>query len=583
MVLPISKIVKIVESLVYTPTYTLLGIDLRNRVVYETMEGGFKSIWALDTDGSRKRLVNRIVHWTSEVSKDRSRISFTVDVGNGRELQILGFVYLTNDKEVVLEGMEPVRVLGFADDGKVTAFAGATATEVALYVAKSGSVEKLTKLDTYAHVTDFNGELVVGSGNLAKNPRSSEIFVYSLRENSMHIFTPHEGSVNENPVIIDEDKVLFETNVFNSDYKELMIYNVKSGEIEKLRLDGRDYYEYKPVEHLYYRQFCNKFVVIGKKNGRSKVFINGYEAKIPEGMILNAYLVNNTLYYTYSSLTKPTRIMRLVDGRNEEVLGAKLDKDIENAFSEVKFVKIKSFDDIEIPTFIVTSSKAESTKTVVIFVHGGPWWEVADEWNLRIAPLVVAGFNVVAPNFRGSTGYGERFRLLDIGDPGDGDLQDIAYVTKWALENRLGEKAFIWGYSYGGYITLLSMFRLFELFKCGVAGAPVADWEEMYELSDAVFKQFINILFNNKRELWKERSPSTYAENLSNPLCVIEPQNDSRTPLKPVLNLIEKLMNTGKTFELHVLPEAGHAITVPDKLAWVLILMLNFFNKCLER
>jgi dipeptidyl aminopeptidase/acylaminoacyl peptidase len=139
------------------------------------------------------------------------------------------------------------------------------------------------------------------------------------------------------------------------------------------------------------------------------------------------------------------------------------------------------------------------------------------------------------------------------------------------------------GYSYGGYMTLLAMFRYSDLFKCGVAGAPVADWEEMYELSDAVFREFINILFDNRRELWKERSPSTYAENLKNPLCIIEPQNDSRTPLKPVLNLVEKLMKAGKTFELHVLPEAGHAIIVPDKLVWLLTIMLNFFSKCLER
>ncbi len=191
--------------------------------------------------------------------------------------------------------------------------------------------------------------------------------------------------------------------------------------------------------------------------------------------------------------------------------------------------------------------------------------------------------DVVAPNFRGSTGYGEKFRLIDIGDPGGGDLLDVEAVTKWALENKLGERAFIWGYSYGGYMTLWAMFRRPELFKCGVAGAPVADWGEMYELSDAVFRAFINILFDNKRDLWRDRSPSTYTENLKSPLAIIQPQNDSRTPLQPVLHLVEKLMKTGKTFELHVLPDIGHAITTPDKLAQVMIHASAFLDKCSQQ
>jgi hypothetical protein len=122
--LSLSSIARIVESIVYTPTYTLLGVDSRGRIIYETMEGGFKSIWALEPGGARKRLVNRVVHWSGEVSKDRTRIPFTVDVGRGREQQVLGYVDPSSDRETVLEGMEPVRVLGFVDSRKAIAFAG---------------------------------------------------------------------------------------------------------------------------------------------------------------------------------------------------------------------------------------------------------------------------------------------------------------------------------------------------------------------------------------------------------------------------------------------------------------------------
>lgn len=103
------------------------------------------------------------------------------------------------------------------------------------------------------------------------------------------------------------------------------------------------------------------------------------------------------------------------------------------------------------------------------------------------------------------------------------------------------------------------------MWRCGVAGAPVADWEEMYELADAYFKQFEEILFAGKKELFKERSPLSYVENIKVPLCIVQPQKDSRTPLKPVLRFVQKLAEYNKTFELHIVPDIGHTISLDRK------------------
>ncbi|MGC9182210.1 alpha/beta fold hydrolase [Thermogladius sp.] len=575
----LGDVARVVESIVYTPTYTLLGVDYRGRVVYQTMEGGFNSIWAYDpATGERRRLVSATVHWPGEVSLDKRRVPFTRDVGRGREAQVIGFVDLEKDEEVVVENMEPVRVLGFRDTGSEIAFAGASADRISLYVYRRGRVEEVQRLDSYAHVSDFDGRLVVGSGNLRKNPRSSEIFVYDARTGEMRVATPREGSVNESPVITSGGRVLFETNAYTGDAKELAFYDPTTGEFERLRYPGSDYEAYGPVEHLFYREFGGRLFVVGKKNGRSRLFVDGRAVETPPGTVVNAYPHGERIYFTYTSLRRPTGIYAYEEGSVREVLVSKLPPEVEEAFGEVDFVVVRSPDGVEVPTFLFKSRRPR--REFVVYVHGGPWWETADEWNTRVAPLVALGFNVVAPNFRGSTGYGERFRLMDIGDPGGGDLLDVEAATRWGLEAGLGERAFIWGYSYGGYMTLWAMTRRPELYKCGVAGAPVADWAEMYELSDAVFREFIDILFDKKRELWRERSPSTYAEDLKSPLAIVQPQNDSRTPLQPVLRFVEKLMKAGKTFELHVIPDIGHAITRPDKLAQVLVYAAYFLDKC---
>src|SRR6266699_6051479 len=112
------------------------------------------------------------------------------------------------------------------------------------------------------------------------------------------------------------------------------------------------------------------------------------------------------------------------------------------------------------------------------------------------------------------------------------------------------------GYSYGGYMTLMALGKEPELFSCGVAGAPVADWKEMHETSDALYRGFIEELFDNKLELLSDRSPITYVEHVRRPVCIIASQNDSRNPDQAGAKIC---YGAGKTVEgLRAALHAGH-------------------------
>jgi len=160
-------------------------------------------------------------------------------------------------------------------------------------------------------------------------------------------------------------------------------------------------------------------------------------------------------------------------------------------------------------------------------------------------------------------------------------MEDVEAATRYAVETGLASKKAITGYSYGGFMTFLATVKKPDTWDAGVAGAGIVDWEEMFELGDAFFKQFALTLFDNRRDLWRDRSAINFVDNLKVPLCIIHPQNDTRTPLKPVLRYMEKLLEKGKTFEAHIIPDMGHTITTVDDIFKLLLPGVIFLRNTL--
>ncbi|MEM0365597.1 MAG: S9 family peptidase [Acidilobaceae archaeon] len=579
----LSRTIKILEEIVNIPIYHVVGIVYGGKILLYSNEGGFSSLWILDpTSGERSRLTREPVMWVAEPPLGSRRVVYTKDISRGRELQILYSIDIISSVEEPIVSMDPLRIFGLADDGSTIAFTGVTSEDIAIYIARKGYLEKIVKLPGFGFVNDIRDNLIVGYGSLAGNPLSMEIFIVDILTREFKLYTPKPGSINKTPIIAG-DWIIFETNAFNSKVNELYALNTKTMTLSPLTFKYRDYYTYRPVEHIKFKLYNGNWLVIGKREGRSKVFLDGKLVKTPDGMALGAVYYNGNVYLSYSSLNKPSIVIEASIEKEDYrvILESKLPSDIAESFSRVGFTYISSIDGVQIPLYYVESKLAGRPGPTVLYIHGGPWFEISDSWNTVIAALIASGFNVIAPNFRGSTGYGETFRILDIGDPGGGDLEDIVAASKWAHESGLADRLYVMGYSYGGYMTLWALANKPELYECGVAGASVADWEEMYSLSDAVFRAFIEILFNKNMELLKERSPINKVDNITKPVCIIHPQNDTRTPLKPILNLMSRMLEKGKIFEAHIIPDMGHVITTIDDAIKILLPALLFLERCL--
>ncbi len=572
---------KTIETIARHPLYYLVGIA-REKLIYLSNEEEVLDLWISNLDGGEKR---RITHGgVFEVAKPHKEdkvVFYTRDVTKGREKHRVFMTELDDGKETQAFDMEPLRIFGLAVKDNFIIYSGSTEKDIGLYLAHPG--EKATKLlstDKFLFVTDTDSRITVGFGNLHGNPKSYEIFIYNHLTNEEIIYTPKEGSVNEMPKLY-KDKVLFASNFEGN--KKLYLYDPKKESIEEPNLKGDDYKKLKITDYIDFGVTDDeKIWFIGLSEARGYAYIDGFKVNHPEGTPGTLDVYGDYIYMHFSSLKQPQSIYRIHKDKWERVIGKDLPKEIRVNLGEVKTIRYKSYDGLEIPC-IIFEANAPKPGPTIIFVHGGPWSYVGDYWRAFITSLVASGFHIVAPNFRGSTGYGEEFRLLDIGDPGGGDLMDVIYARKYAVDNGLASRVAIMGYSYGGYMTFLATTKEPDLWVCGVAGAGITDWEESYKLSDAIFRQFINILFAGNMNKLKDRSPITYIENLKAPLCIIHPQNDTRTPLKPVLEFCRKLLDMNRTFELHVLPDIGHVILKTDQLINVLYPAITFLNKHLKQ
>jgi dipeptidyl aminopeptidase/acylaminoacyl peptidase len=585
----ITEIAQVVESIVNTPSYVIYGVTSGGLILYGSTESGVLDLYVVNPSTGLKAKVAKGIHLHALAHPVSDYVVFTRDVSRGYELCRVYAVNIRSGELIdVSSSLPPQRVTGLAFNGEYIAWSGASGEEAGIYLARlKGEPELLVKTKGREFVSDTNGKLIVGYGFLRGNPFSTELFILNTTTREFRVYTPREGSTSVTPKI-RENNVLFASDYEDLDKQRLYLLNLETNEIRSAVPEGSDLYEFEPVEYVDYGWSSDGvFWAIAKKQGRSHIFVDNKFVGLESGFVSSAILHGEYVYVVHSSLKTPPRIVA-INSKSRDVrviISERLSEDIIQRFGSVKFAETTSPDGVTVPIFILESKLSGKPGPVVIYPHGGPWSEVADSWSPIIATLAALGYHVVAPNFRGSTGYGEKFRKMDIGDPGGGDMEDIATAANWAIESGLAEsgRLAIVGYSYGGYTVLMQLTKKPDLWRCGVAGAPVADWEEMYELADAYFKRFEEVLFAGKRELFKERSPINYVENIKAPLCIIQPQNDSRTPLKPVLKFIQKLVEYNKTFELHVVPDIGHTISLDRRaLAKFLFYTALFLEKYLS-
>jgi len=270
---------------------------------------------------------------------------------------------------------------------------------------------------------------------------------------------------------------------------------------------------------------------------------------------------------TYSNATTPPRQdLYRTDGTKAVTLNEnKVEELAQYHLSPVEFSTVKSHDGVSLNCFLIKPPHFDPAKKypVIVYTYGGPHEQVVlnaweDSGLLWHEMMAQKGYIIFALDNRGSAGRGHvfekpihyRFGAQELSDQRDG----VAWLQHqpWVDANRIG----IWGWSYGGHITLHAMFEAPDLFKVGFAGGPVTDWH----FYDTIYTERYMGLPQKNPSGYRESSPVDHAANLKGKLLIAHGTGDDNVHYSNTLALVDDLIGDGKYVEVIAVPGRGHGV-----------------------
>jgi len=240
----------------------------------------------------------------------------------------------------------------------------------------------------------------------------------------------------------------------------------------------------------------------------------------------------------------------------------------------------------QIPAFIYRPEDATGPVPVIVYIHGGPESQVQPFFSRSVQTWVnELGAAVVAPNVRGSTGYGRTYTMLDNGFKREDAVKDIGALLDWISEQKDldASRVGLYGASYGGYMALATMARYPERVCCGVNIAGISNFMTFLNSLEESRKDLRRTEYGNEQDpamaaFLNRISPTTNAASIRAPLMVVGGLNDPRVPHTEAEQIVRAVRNGGGTVWYVLARDEGHVIRRSSNIDTVDAATLQFFR-----
>jgi len=263
------------------------------------------------------------------------------------------------------------------------------------------------------------------------------------------------------------------------------------------------------------------------------------------------------------------------------------------SFVEPELIHYPTFDSVDgeprmIPAFYFKPDGGDGEPyPVIISIHGGPEGQFKPGFNSQNNYFLnEMGIAILAPNVRGSSGYGKSYLLLDNAEKREDSVADIGALLDW-IETRPeldGDRVAVLGGSYGGYMVLASMFHFNDRLACGVDVVGISNFVTFLKSTKAYRRDLRRAEYGDERKIGDfldKISPTTNAHKIKIPLFVIQGKNDPRVPWTESQQIMETVRENGVPVWYQMATNEGHGFSKKDNSDFMYAAVVKFFQEYL--
>ncbi len=378
-------------------------------------------------------------------------------------------------------------------------------------------------------------------------------------------------------------------------FKKIYNYSIKANKIARVWDEQNCPYEIVNADHVenkgawdYYT--CNVGVLETQcfRIYRPTILTEKISTKAGQNSIQvseagNYYIITNTSVGFPATVTlydaKTTKPIRVLEDN------ASLKQSLKNLnLPEQTFFQFTTSENVLLNGWMIKPKDFDSTRKypVVMFEYGGPGSQmVVNGWmgNMYLWHQFLAsqGFVIVCVDGRGTGGRGTAFRTITYKRLGELETKDQIEAAKYLSnlsfvdKNRIG----IWGWSFGGYLSTLSILLGNDVFKAAIAVAPVTSWR----FYDTIYTERYLSTPQDNAKGYDNNSPLTYADRLKGNYLLIHGTSDDNVHFQNAIAMQEALIKAGKQFDTFVYPNKAHGISGGNTRLHLYTMMFNFWKE----
>ncbi len=428
-----------------------------------------------------------------------------------------------------------------------------------------------------APIWSADGTFIVYTQEQSKGT-DSNLFLVAVSSAESALLTPHDGehTYTANDVSPDGKHVLLTSNVSDG-YDNVGVLDIATKKIQwltndKWRISGENF---SPD---------GKFLTYSANvDGNTDIYLydiatgKAHALAIPKGV---NYVAGRTspftrdtsrLLYNHTGPTAPGDlwVYTLADGKSHQLTHSLVGGVRAEDMVEPQLVHYPSKDGkwtISAFVYMPHNLPHNAQHPAIVYVHGGPTSQTMNTFNRFVQYMANQGYIVIAPNYRGSTGYGKDFQQANLFDMGGGDLQDVLGAADWIKQTGYVDptKLILMGASYGGYMTMMGVTKAPKLWAAGVPIVPFVNWFTEIQNEDPVLRESdlatMGDLVKNKA-LYEDRSPINFVDQIKSPLYLLAGGNDPRCPKSEAQQVVDAIKKRRGVVEYKVYENEGHGFS----------------------